>query len=72
MPGYDENDDEDRDEYDDAADYEDDDGGSSGCVLGDACLVADPFHRSDECFDLEWAEWYYGQAEQTDTELERR
>ena len=26
------------------------------CVLGADCLVADPFHRADECFDAEVAE----------------
>lgn len=28
----------------------------AGCVLGERCLAADPFHTSDECFDAEMAE----------------
>lgn len=59
--GYDDGYDDDR--LDD--DYEPcrgDDESEWRCVLGEKCLVADPFHHSSECFDAEWAEWYYSQA----------
>lgn len=32
----------------------------AGCVLGERCLAADPFHTSDECFDAEMAEAFMG------------
>src|SRR5687768_5048811 len=38
-------------------DYDEDDR-ERGCVLGKDCLAADPFHRSDECFDVAMAESY--------------
>lgn len=33
------------------------------CVLGDRCLVADPFHFPSECFSVEDAEAYYAEME---------
>jgi hypothetical protein len=30
------------------------------CVLGDECLVADPYHGADECFDVEIAKRLMG------------
>ncbi len=55
----DDEDDDDRDDY-----YRgcvDDDNSQWSCVLGERCLVADPFHHSDECFDAEWAEAYFAE-----------
>lgn len=40
--------------HDDGADEDERD----QCVLGADCLVADPFHRADECFDIEMAETF--------------
>lgn len=34
-----------------------------GCVLGADCLVADPFHASAECFDVEIAKQFMGEGE---------
>lgn len=29
------------------------------CLFGAACCMADPVHRSDECFTAEWADAYF-------------
>lgn len=64
MPGFDECEDdrEDDDEFYDPP-YEMDDGIlDDRCVLGAACLVADPYHSADECFDAEMARHFMGDA----------
>lgn len=54
------------DDFDDEEDTRDgwdddrDDDRDRGCVLGKECLVADPFHGSDECFDAEMAQNFFG------------
>lgn len=54
----------DDDDLDDEPDRIDVDESEWRCVLGEKCLVADPFHHSSECFDAEWAEWYFNQSEE--------
>ena len=57
--------DNDDDEYDDYGPNRGDgpdglDAEPRGCVLGARCLAHDPFHTSDECFDTQMAEAFYG------------
>lgn len=60
----DQDDDDDRDEY---AAYGpgglDDEYRKEGCVLGEKCCCPHIFHTSDECFDAEWAEQYFADAQ---------
>jgi exonuclease VII small subunit len=42
--------------------YPEDPFDTDGCVLGDKCLHHDPNHTSDECFDAEYIEKYYKEA----------
>lgn len=60
-----EQDDDDRDDDCEPC-VDEDDSIRNRCVLGEACLVADPFHTADECFDVEWAEMYFGTPEPSD------
>lgn len=67
MTSYDDDEDDDRDDRDDWEEIRgriDEENERWKCVLGERCLVADPFHSSDECFDAEWADAYF--AEQND------
>lgn len=62
MTSYDDRDDDGDDDRDDFYDDDRSDGELRfHCVLGERCLVADPFHSSDECFDAEWAEAYFAE-----------
>jgi hypothetical protein len=51
---------EDNSDYEDALRHGDLDDRRAGCVLGEQCLAADPFHTSAECFDVEMAEAFMG------------
>jgi hypothetical protein len=41
-------------------DEDPDEDGETGCVLGERCLAADPWHTSADCFDAAMAEAFYG------------
>lgn len=58
----DDDDDDDRDDYEEIRDRIEEENERWTCVLGERCLVADPFHTSDECFDAEWAEAYFAES----------
>jgi len=53
--------DEDDEDRFDACDGTDDNFERDRCVLGARCLVADPFHSADECFDAEMAEAFFAE-----------
>jgi hypothetical protein len=68
MPGYDEYDEDDRED-----DYEPDhlrDEDREGCVLGDRCCPH-PYHGPEECFTAEWAAEYFGDAQPAPVRHER-
>jgi hypothetical protein len=63
---WDYDDDDDRDDYEDVSDGADDNYLRDRCVLGADCLVADPYHSADECFDVEMAKAFHGEEGRTD------